>query len=330
MALGYPGAGAQTLRGIHGVRLRPTSRGLVPGLPVQGRASRRVARPTARGPDPGGARHLSTTPSSSCPIGFMTDHMETLYDLDIVAAGAALDAGSRVHARGGPQRRPAYPRCDRQGARATASSRSSRSRQSSSASPVCTTRVGSTHVKHVIIIGGGVAGLGAAYKIRRAADAGHDVDFVLVEKDERLGGKLATEHVPGSRTAAARSSSTAARTRSSPTSPPSTASPSCSASSTTRRRTLDENKKTFIVKDGQARRDARRHHDVRADQDHADGHHASCTRGRRSSAWRSTWCSRKKKRDRRRSATTSRSRASSCAAWAARASTGSPSRSWAA
>jgi ferrochelatase len=26
------------------------------------------------------------------PIGFATDHMETLYDLDIVAAGAALDA----------------------------------------------------------------------------------------------------------------------------------------------------------------------------------------------------------------------------------------------
>ena len=27
-----------------------------------------------------------------CPIGFATDHMETLYDLDIVAAGRALDA----------------------------------------------------------------------------------------------------------------------------------------------------------------------------------------------------------------------------------------------
>ncbi len=28
-----------------------------------------------------------------CPIGFMTDHMETLYDLDIVAADAALTSG---------------------------------------------------------------------------------------------------------------------------------------------------------------------------------------------------------------------------------------------
>jgi oxygen-dependent protoporphyrinogen oxidase len=50
-------------------------------------------------------------------------------------------------------------------------------------------------MKRVIIIGGGVAGLGAAYKIRRAADAGHDVEFLLLEKDGRLGGKLATECV---------------------------------------------------------------------------------------------------------------------------------------
>jgi oxygen-dependent protoporphyrinogen oxidase len=50
-------------------------------------------------------------------------------------------------------------------------------------------------VKRVIIIGGGVAGLGAAYKVQRAAEAGHDVDFVLVEKDSRVGGKLATAYI---------------------------------------------------------------------------------------------------------------------------------------
>ena len=50
-------------------------------------------------------------------------------------------------------------------------------------------------MKHVIIIGGGVAGLSAAYKLRRAADAGNDVTFTLVEKDDRLGGKLATDIV---------------------------------------------------------------------------------------------------------------------------------------
>lgn len=46
---------------------------------------------------------------------------------------------------------------------------------------------------HVIIIGGGIAGLGAAYKLRRAADAGHDVTFTLVERDDRIGGKIWTD-----------------------------------------------------------------------------------------------------------------------------------------
>ena len=50
-------------------------------------------------------------------------------------------------------------------------------------------------MKKVIIIGGGAAGLGAAYKVRRAAEAGHDVDCILLEKDDRLGGKLATDIV---------------------------------------------------------------------------------------------------------------------------------------
>ncbi|HEY5541417.1 MAG TPA: protoporphyrinogen oxidase [Coriobacteriia bacterium] len=45
-------------------------------------------------------------------------------------------------------------------------------------------------MKKVIIIGGGVAGLGAALKVKRAAEAGHDVGFVLFEKDDRLGGKI--------------------------------------------------------------------------------------------------------------------------------------------
>ncbi len=50
-------------------------------------------------------------------------------------------------------------------------------------------------MRQVIIIGGGPAGLGAAYKIRRAAKDGHDVDCVLVERSQRLGGKLATDIV---------------------------------------------------------------------------------------------------------------------------------------
>ncbi len=50
-------------------------------------------------------------------------------------------------------------------------------------------------MKRVIVIGGGVAGLGAAYKVRRAASEGHDVDVMLIEKDARVGGKIGSEIV---------------------------------------------------------------------------------------------------------------------------------------
>lgn len=50
-------------------------------------------------------------------------------------------------------------------------------------------------MKHIIIVGGGVAGLGAAYKVARAVEAGNDVSFTLIEKDPRLGGKIASEFV---------------------------------------------------------------------------------------------------------------------------------------
>jgi oxygen-dependent protoporphyrinogen oxidase len=51
-------------------------------------------------------------------------------------------------------------------------------------------------MKRIIIIGGGVAGLGAAYKTTRAVSEGYDVEFVLIEKDRRIGGKICTEIVP--------------------------------------------------------------------------------------------------------------------------------------
>jgi oxygen-dependent protoporphyrinogen oxidase len=50
-------------------------------------------------------------------------------------------------------------------------------------------------MKRVIIIGGGISGLAAAYKIKRAASEGHEVEFLLIEKDPRLGGKIRTEIV---------------------------------------------------------------------------------------------------------------------------------------
>ncbi len=52
-------------------------------------------------------------------------------------------------------------------------------------------------MREIVIIGGGIAGLAAAYKVARAAEAGNEVSFTLVEKDARLGGKIATVHHEG-------------------------------------------------------------------------------------------------------------------------------------
>jgi oxygen-dependent protoporphyrinogen oxidase len=49
-------------------------------------------------------------------------------------------------------------------------------------------------VKHIIIIGGGIAGLAAAYRLEQL---GHTVAVTLVEREPRLGGKILTERCHG-------------------------------------------------------------------------------------------------------------------------------------
>ncbi|MCL2438595.1 MAG: protoporphyrinogen oxidase [Coriobacteriia bacterium] len=46
---------------------------------------------------------------------------------------------------------------------------------------------------HVAVIGAGIAGLGAAYQLKRAADAGHDITYTVYESDARIGGQLWTD-----------------------------------------------------------------------------------------------------------------------------------------
>lgn len=49
-------------------------------------------------------------------------------------------------------------------------------------------------MKRVIIVGGGIAGLSAAYRLKRTAP---DAAITLIESDQRLGGKIVTERVDG-------------------------------------------------------------------------------------------------------------------------------------
>jgi oxygen-dependent protoporphyrinogen oxidase len=52
-------------------------------------------------------------------------------------------------------------------------------------------------MKRVAIIGGGITGLTAAYHLQTARQTGLKVDFVLIEKEKRLGGKILTERTDG-------------------------------------------------------------------------------------------------------------------------------------
>ena len=53
-----------------------------------------------------------------------------------------------------------------------------------------------TDHRHVVIIGGGIAGLAAAYELQERARAdGRPLTYTLLEASQNLGGKLVTEHV---------------------------------------------------------------------------------------------------------------------------------------
>ena len=50
-------------------------------------------------------------------------------------------------------------------------------------------------MKRIAIIGGGIAGLSAAYELEQRCHQGADIDYVLYEASPRLGGVLQTEHI---------------------------------------------------------------------------------------------------------------------------------------
>jgi oxygen-dependent protoporphyrinogen oxidase len=52
-------------------------------------------------------------------------------------------------------------------------------------------------MKRIAIIGGGIAGLSAAYELEKHRQAGAEIDYVLYESSPCLGGVLQTEHVEG-------------------------------------------------------------------------------------------------------------------------------------
>lgn len=58
-------------------------------------------------------------------------------------------------------------------------------------------RVPAEQRRRIAVVGGGMAGLGAAYELERHRRDGESVEWLLIEKDGRLGGKVRSERVDG-------------------------------------------------------------------------------------------------------------------------------------
>ena len=114
----------------------------------------------------------------SVPVGFVSDHVEILFDIDHRAAGVASGLGMRLERPPALERRPGLHR----GAR-RARPRASETLAGRSAGGV-----------KVVVVGGGIAGLAAARRLELVVPA---AEIVLVESDSVLGGKLRTERVDG-------------------------------------------------------------------------------------------------------------------------------------
>ncbi len=107
------------------------------------------------------------------PVGFVADHVEVLYDIDIEAQEKARELGIRLE-------RPPSLGDDPLFIEALALAVEESAQR------------GRLLVKRLVIVGGGISGLAAAWTAVKAG-----IDVTLIEREQRLGGKLRTDRVEG-------------------------------------------------------------------------------------------------------------------------------------
>ena len=111
------------------------------------------------------------------PIGFVCDHVEVLYDLDVEARAVAADAGIGFHRAAAANDHPAFIAMLVDLVRQSA---------------------GAPAVVKLVVVGGGITGLAAAHRaVELAGERGLSLDLTLLEAGDRLGGTIATERRDG-------------------------------------------------------------------------------------------------------------------------------------
>jgi protoporphyrinogen oxidase/ferrochelatase len=148
-----------------------------------------------RGPDVNEViRELATTGQAAgvlvCPQGFVSDHLEVLYDLDIEAARAASEGGLAFARTRSINDEPAVmaalaDRVRRLAAAAAAASEPAAESRSPRAS-------GAGSSIDLAVVGGGITGLAAAWEAHRRG-----AEVLVLEASDRSGGKLRTSSFAG-------------------------------------------------------------------------------------------------------------------------------------
>ena len=142
------------------------------------------ARAVARARHPRGASTTAPRPARAgvlvCPCGFVSDHLEILYDLDIEARAVAeharrLPFAAHGHARTTiPRSSASWPTWSAPGSQRDARRRVTRDAR-------------------VVVVGGGITGLATAHYLKRR----HGLEVVVVEASDRVGGKIRTDELAG-------------------------------------------------------------------------------------------------------------------------------------
>ncbi len=117
-----------------------------------------------------------------CPVGFVSDHLEVLFDLDIELAAVAEAAGITYVRTASLNDDP--PSC------ASWPTSSPRPRPK---------RTEEAAVSHVVVIGGGISGLAAAWELSGGADGPvpDTPEITVLEASSRLGGPLFSQEFAG-------------------------------------------------------------------------------------------------------------------------------------
>ena len=123
------------------------------------------------------------------PIGFVCDHVEILFDIDILFRDFAAERGMKLYRAESLNDSPTFAKAVAELVRGRLAA-ACRKRS-------CDGEVTWFSMKRIAIIGGGISGLSAAFHLEKARASGSQLSYTLFESSNRLGGSMSSDRVDG-------------------------------------------------------------------------------------------------------------------------------------